>query len=131
MTDVINAIQKIMESQIDFRKKYYAQPTSIMASKSIDSKAIEDQVLLCLYNNAMESLHIRGMMSGLSDDELEVQLDGRHQTISSARNRLVKKELVKPSGDTRPTRSGRKANVWWLTSEGFNKAKELERKANG
>ena len=43
MTDAINAITKIMQSQIDFRKKYYAEPTSIMASKSIDSKAIEDQ----------------------------------------------------------------------------------------
>ena len=65
MTDAVNAIQKIMESQIAFRKKYYAQPTSIMASKSIDSKAIEDQVLACMYDNAMDAMNTKGLTSGL------------------------------------------------------------------
>ena len=102
-----------------------------MASKSIDSKAIEDQVLACMYDNAMDAMNTKGLTSGLTDDELEVLLKGRHQTISSARNRLVKKELVKPSTITRPTRSGRKANVWWLTEDGFNKARKLRKESDG
>ena len=53
----------------------------------------------------------------------------RHQTVSSSRRGCVIKEWVVATGKKRPTRSGRNANVWELTSEGKEQVKKiLERK---
>ena len=49
-----------------------------------------------------------------TDDELEVALEMRHQTVSSCRRALVKSNMVEATGDKRPTRSGRRAQVWQL-----------------
>ena len=86
------------------------QPCSLMALKSVDTLSIGNKILLELYER------------GMTDDELEVTLKMRHQTVSACRRELVKKELVVPSGDTRPTRSGRKANVWTVTETGKQQA---------
>ena len=53
-------------------------------------------------------------MEGFTDDELEVRLALLHQTASARRRALVQKGLIVDSGETRPTRSGRKATVWVL-----------------
>lgn len=46
-------------------------------------------------------------------DEIEVALNGRHQTISAAVSRLWHtRALIRPRGDRRATRSGRLADVY-------------------
>lgn len=59
----------------------------------------------------LEEIMFRG---SATDDELEVNLGLKHQTVSARRRELVLKGLVRDSGTTRETRSGRKATVWVL-----------------
>lgn len=54
---------------------------------------------------------------GATDDELEVALDLRHQTLSARRRELVQSERIVDSGETRKTRSGRSAVVWVVVAE--------------
>lgn len=49
---------------------------------------------------------------GATDDEMEVALGMRHQTLSARRWELAKDGMVEPSGRYRQTRSGRSAQVW-------------------
>lgn len=55
---------------------------------------------------------------GATDDEIEVELNMRHQTASARRRGLEEKGLVMKTDDTRLTRSGRKARVYLLTEAG-------------
>jgi predicted transcriptional regulator len=82
------------------------QPTSLEALKSIDRMSIAEKILC----------ELRILPS--TDDELEQRLNMRHQTVSSCRRLCVKKGWVVVTGNKRPTRSGRNANVWELTKEG-------------
>ena len=47
-----------------------------------------------------------------TDDELEMLTGMSHQSLSACRRGLVKDGLVEATGDRRPTRSGRSAQVW-------------------
>jgi len=58
--------------------------------------------------------------NGMTCDEVEMLMDGRHQTISARVNELRDKGWIKDSGRTRRTRSGRKAIVWIATQEARN-----------
>ena len=49
---------------------------------------------------------------GCTDDEIEVILDGRHQTVSSRRWDLARNDRIVKTGERRINRSGCKANVW-------------------
>lgn len=49
---------------------------------------------------------------GRTDDELEVLLKIRHETVSSERRSLVKQGWVCESGQQRQTRRGYAAKVW-------------------
>jgi len=49
---------------------------------------------------------------GLTCDEVEVALQGRHQTISARVRELVLKGLIYDSQTRRQTRSGRRARVY-------------------
>jgi len=82
------------------------QPCSRWARQSVDTISIGDKILLELYHCKQ------------TDDDMEVKLEMRHQTVSACRRGLVKKDLVVVTGDTKPTRSGRKANVWECTQQG-------------
>jgi len=66
-------------------------------------------------------MHALAVMDTATDDELEVRLDLRHQTASACRRKLVQCDIVEATGDTRPTRSGRKATIWQLTAAGWAK----------
>lgn len=55
------------------------------------------------------------LWDGITDDELEELLGRTHQSVSAARNILVRKGLVTDSGLRRNTRSGNKAIVWTRT----------------
>lgn len=52
---------------------------------------------------------------GLTDDEMQQILNMNPSTQRPRRIELVEKGLVKHSGETRKTRSGRKAAVWVRT----------------
>lgn len=100
----VNAAQSIRNPL--GKQRGVKQPCSLMALKSVDTISIGDKILLELYK------------CNQTDDALEIKLEMRHQTVSACRRGLVKKDLVVPTGDTRPTRSGRKANVWECTELG-------------
>ena len=118
-----NAIVQMFTRQSDFREKYYdnnldnqkgvMQPTSLEALKSIDRISIMEKVLCEL--KILQS----------TDDEMELRMELRHQTLSSCRRQCVIKGWVIPTGKKRPTRSGRNANVWELTDEGKAKVKTI------
>lgn len=57
---------------------------------------------------------------GLTCDEIEKMMDGKHQTISARVNELRDKGWIKDSGQRRPTRSGRNAIVWIPSYEASN-----------
>ena len=57
---------------------------------------------------------------GLTVDQLEQIMAGKHQTISARVNELRNKGWVIDSGERRPTRSGRKAIVWTPTVQAMN-----------
>lgn len=52
---------------------------------------------------------------GLTCDELEQILDGKHQSVSAKIREGVLNKEIEDSGMRRKTRSGRKAIVWVLT----------------
>jgi len=54
---------------------------------------------------------------GLTCDELEQILDGKHQSVSAKIRLGVQNKEIEDSGMRRETRSGRKAIVWVLTRE--------------
>tara|TARA_R110000824_G_scaffold399024_1_gene603795 strand:- start:114 stop:491 length:378 start_codon:yes stop_codon:yes gene_type:complete len=114
-------VRNMWYAKNDFSYKYdnrgVKQPTSLQAKMSVDHMTIAEKVL-CELNTG-----------NFTDDELEQQLEMPHQTVSSSRRQCYLKGWVVPTGDTRPTRSGRQANVWELTPEGKQKVNEiLERK---
>lgn len=61
---------------------------------------------------------------GYTDEMLEVRMQRKHQTVSSARNWLVEAGWVRDSGLRRKTRSNREAVVWELTPAAWRKWKE-------
>ena len=77
--------------------------TSEEAAKSIKPSSLRSKVA--------SMLRLRGLF-GSTDDELEVSLGLRHQTVSARRRELGLLGKAKDSGVKRVTRSGRKATVW-------------------
>lgn len=53
-----------------------------------------------------------GRMGGATDDELEYALGKSHQSVSAARNSLMEDDLIRDSGEKRPTRYDNEAIVW-------------------
>lgn len=53
-------------------------------------------------------------------DELEVELQAKHQSVSASIRGLVKQGILFDTGMKRPTRSNRKAIVWRRTSMCIN-----------
>ncbi len=80
--------------------------TSKAAGKSVDRVSMGQRVLNHIVWNTSY---------GCTDDELEQDLNMRHQTVSARRRELVLLGKVVDSGRTRATRSGRQATVWVTT----------------
>jgi hypothetical protein len=56
--------------------------------------------------------------AGATDDDIEVLLRRSHQSVSGARNTLVKKGYLISTGRTRPNRYGNAATIWeWTRKE--------------
>lgn len=90
--------------------------TSIQALKSVLASLNEQRRIVA---NA-----IRRSRHGLTDEELGLPtwLDVHHNALRARRGELVKMGLVRDSGRTRKTRSGRAAIVWEINPE-YRKAK--------
>lgn len=78
--------------------------TSLAAHESIQDSAgvIRDRI----------EVRIGRTKEGLTCDEVEVQLDLRHQTASARIRELRSEGRIYDTGERRPTRSGRPAIVW-------------------
>lgn len=80
------------------------QSTSLEAYFSLNHESMRSRVL-----SKIEEL------GGCTCDELEIALNGRHQSVSATLTSARKHGLIVDTGQTRPTRSGRSAIVWDLT----------------
>tara|TARA_S200000501_G_scaffold86182_1_gene79044 strand:+ start:404 stop:670 length:267 start_codon:yes stop_codon:yes gene_type:complete len=81
------------------------QNTSLQAYLSVDHRSMREKVL--------KKLAERGASTC---DELEIALEGKHQSVSATLTAARKSGLIVDTGQTRPTRSGRSAIVWDLKS---------------
>ena len=79
------------------------QQTSRDAYESVNraDDTLYDRVLNCIYDNG-----------SMTCDEVEVEIGGRHQSVSSSIRKGVQDGYLVNSGAKRRTRTGRKAIVW-------------------
>ena len=90
------------------------EPTAPYVSESDTSKAAAETIQPVtgrLRTMVFDAIRESGD-GGLTDDQIEVLLDLRHQTASARRRELVQQKWIKDSGRTRKTRSGSPATVW-------------------
>ena len=104
--DII-AAQGNEEAEFHVRKD--APETSKAIVEKIREGTIQDAVLMLFVN-----LYRAGGV-GATDDDIEVSLKRSHQSVSSARNTLVKRGYLVDSGYTRPNRYGNMAIRWTYT----------------
>ena len=83
------------------------QQTSRDAYESVNraDDTLYDRVLNCIYDNG-----------SMTCDEVEVEIGGRHQSVSSRIRKGVQDGYLVNSGAKRKTRTGRKAIVWMVKS---------------
>ena len=81
------------------------QQTSRDAYESVNraDDTLYDKVLNCIYDNG-----------SMTCDEVEVEIGGRHQSVSSRIRKGVQDGYLVNSGAKRKTRTGRKAIVWMV-----------------
>lgn len=71
-----------------------------------------------LRESVYNAIDHRGV-EGATDDELEIELGRAHQSVSGARNSLMKDGLLEDSGLRRTTRYGNPAIVWYIAGNNF------------
>ena len=79
-------------------------PTSIAAAEAVEPNAGTQR--------AKVLARLRWIAQGLTDEELQEQIPMAASTERPRRIELVQRGLVRDSGRTRKTRSGRQAVVW-------------------
>ena len=84
--------------------------TSEAAGKSVDRLSMRQKVYALIAARSVNTCF--GVAGGVTDDQIEQDLDILHQTASARRRELVLLGKVKDSGRRRRTRSGRLATVW-------------------
>ena len=84
------------------------QQTSKDAYESVNraDDTLYDKVLNCIYDNG-----------SMTCDEVEVEIGGRHQSVSSRIRKGVQDGYLMNSGAKRKTRTGRKAIVWIIADQ--------------
>jgi len=84
------------------------QQTSRDAYESVNraDDTLYDKVLNCIYDNG-----------SMTCDEVEVEIGGRHQSVSSRIRKGVQDGYLMNSGDKRKTRTGRNAIVWIIADQ--------------
>ena len=86
--------------------------TSFKAALAALANADKDTVAVAF------AIYSRGD-EGATDEEVEMLLGRKHQTVSARRNELAKTPLIEAAGE-RKTRSGVDATVWRWTVVGFD-----------
>lgn len=84
-------------------------PTSRAAAESVEPQ-------LARLERVVFGIIVAAGAYGATDDEIEIATKLPHQTASARRRGLVLGAYIRDSGETRPTRSGRKATVWGAAS---------------
>jgi len=94
---------------------YRGDAPFVRGSDTSESAAEQAAPFRMSLSNQVLAVIKRAGSHGVTDDEVEVRLDLRHQTASARRRELVLAGVIKDSGNRRPTRSGRQATVWtWI-----------------
>lgn len=86
-------------------RKRRTNPRSIEAAASLDVVTLADR--------EREIVTLIGERGGLTTDEVEEITGGLHQSVSATISRLYHdRRMLRPSGRTRKTRTGRRADVY-------------------
>jgi hypothetical protein len=114
--DVSREIAKAIISAQGDEKAYFrvgknAPETSKAMSMKVRQGTLQDDVLTLFVN-----LYRAGGV-GATDDDIEVSLKRSHQSVSGARNTLVRKGYLVDSGFTRLNRYGNQAIRWEYTGK--------------
>lgn len=94
-----------------------ARATSIAAAKAnlMQKRSLRRTILCMVVSN------YRGLGVGLTTDQIQSRLQGKHQSVSPRVSELVKTyELLRDSGRKAETSSGAKAIVWQPTQEAID-----------
>lgn len=92
-----------LRGQVEFRVRRDAPDTSKAVERKIREGTLQWRLLELF--RALPN-------HGLTDDEIERNTHLTHQSVSAARNTLMRKGYIADSGQRRPTRSGNEAIVW-------------------
>ena len=120
MNDLFNTIEKI----VDDRNLNKFQKSLALDDKPTQwDTSAEAKMSIAPHMSKMKARVLLPLQADgdATDDELEQRLGMSHQSLSACRRGCVKDDLVHPTGKTRPTRSGRSANVWTITEAGICK----------
>ena len=93
-----------------FHVRKDAPDTSKAVSAKMRHGTLQTDVLAALINKS-------AVFGGATDDELERFLGRSHQSVSGARNALVRKGYVVDSGERRKNSHGNMAIVWYYTGK--------------
>ena len=94
----------------EFHVRKDAPDTSRAVAPRIREGSLQDDVLTLFVNLAHT-----GVAIGATDDDIEVALKRSHQSVSGARNTLVRKGYLVDSGERRLNRYGNLAIRWCYT----------------
>ena len=100
------------DDDAEFHVRRYAPDTSRAVAPRIREGSLQDDVLTLFVNLAHT-----GVAIGATDDDIEVALKRSHQSVSGARNTLVRKGYLVDSGERRPNRYGNMAIRWAYTGK--------------
>jgi hypothetical protein len=106
----------IFAAQGDDSATFHVRANAPDTSKAISPKIREGSLqwdVLALF----VSLYRTGVAVGATDDDIEVSLGRSHQSVSGARNTLVRKGYLVDSGERRPNRYGNMAIRWTYTGK--------------
>lgn len=111
----VEAAQEVQEGLFEVPRPDLAAPRVLIARRApATSQAAADRARLnagTLRKEVYDLLTAAGE-SGMTDEEIEVALAGKHQSISACRRSLVLDGWVTDSGQRRVLRNGNEATVW-------------------
>lgn len=107
---VDNMIAAMGDDKAKFNVRKDAPDTSKAVVDKIRTGTLQADVLSALIRKS-------AMFGGATDDELERLLGRSHQSVSGARNALVRKGYVVDSGERRKNSHGNVAIVWYYTGK--------------
>jgi hypothetical protein len=98
------------------RAPYHGKPPAVRGSDT--SEAAADSVATGAALLRERVYRVIAERDGATCDEVEAQIDGRHQTVSARVRELVQLGRIVDTGQRRPTRSGRAARVYRVREAG-------------